>query len=107
MVVCESVIFMEQENQIEGASSKEHVASAKEHLEKAKMHATEAGAEVKAAASAKVDELRRAAGEKLKGAPAQPRQWQSDLEDRIRQKPLQAIFLAFAVGLLLGALLRK
>lgn len=98
---------MEQENQIEGGSSKEHLASAKEHLEKAKMHATEAGAEAKAAASAKVDELRSAADEKLKGASVQPGQWQSNLEDRIRQKPLQATFLAFVIGLSLGALLRK
>jgi|SRR5215471_5999204 len=98
---------MEQENQIEGGSSKEHLASAKGHLEKAKMHATQAGAEAKAAAGAKVDELRSAADEKLKGASAQPGQWQSDLEDQIRQKPLQAVFLAFFVGLAFGALLRK
>jgi ElaB/YqjD/DUF883 family membrane-anchored ribosome-binding protein len=100
-------LFMEKENQMEGGSAKEHLANAKEHLEKAKMHATEAGAEATAAASAKVDELRSAADEKIKEASARPGQWQSDLEDRIRQKPLQAVFLVFAVGISLGALLRK
>ncbi|MGA8659677.1 MAG: hypothetical protein WB586_26440 [Chthoniobacterales bacterium] len=98
---------MEKENKMEGESSEEHLESAREHLEKAKMHATEAGAEAKAAASAKVDELRSAADEKIKEASAQPGRWQADLEDRVRRKPLQAIAWAFALGLLVGALLRK
>lgn len=92
---------------MESESSEEHLESAREHLEKAKMHATEAGAEAKAAASAKVDELRSAADEKIKEASAQPGQWQADLEDRVRRKPLQAIVWAFVVGLLVGALLQK
>lgn len=56
---------MDEENKTEGQSAREHLESAREHLEKAKIHATEAGTEAKAAASAKVDELRRAAGEKM------------------------------------------
>jgi ElaB/YqjD/DUF883 family membrane-anchored ribosome-binding protein len=98
---------MEQEDKNEGESSTEHLESARQHLEKAKIHAAEAGAESKAAASAKLDELRSAAGEKLTAAAARPGKWQTDLEDRVRQKPLQAIMLAFAAGLLVGALLRK
>jgi ElaB/YqjD/DUF883 family membrane-anchored ribosome-binding protein len=98
---------MDQEKKTEATSSKEHLESAREHLEKAKMYATEAGAEAKAAASAKVDELRDAAREKMKGASVQPAQWQTDLEDRIRQKPLQAILWAFVAGLVVGALLRR
>jgi ElaB/YqjD/DUF883 family membrane-anchored ribosome-binding protein len=97
---------MDQENKTEGQSAKEHLESAREHLEKAKIHATEAGTEAKAAASAKVDELRSAAGEKMKEASVQPAQWQRNMEDRVRQKPLQAILWAFAAGLLVGALLR-
>jgi len=92
---------------MEGESSGEHLESAREHLEKAKMHATEAGAEAKAAASAKVDELRSAADEKIRGASARPKQWQTDLEDRVRRNPLQAILWAFAAGILIAALLRK
>ena len=92
---------------MEGASSEEHLESAREHLEKAKAHATEAGAAAKAAASAKIDELRSAADAKIKGASTQPGRWQADLEDRVRQKPLQAVALAFAAGLVVGALLRK
>ena len=92
---------------MESESSEEHLESAREHLEKAKMHATDAGAEAKAAASAKVDELRSAADEKIKEASTQPGQWQADLEDLVRRKPLQAIVWAFVVGLLVGALLRK
>ena len=98
---------MDQENKTEGQSAKEHLESAREHLEKAKIHATEAGTEAKAPASAKVDELRIAAGEKMKEASVQPAQWQTDLEDRVRQKPLQAILWAFAAGLLVGVLLRR
>jgi len=98
---------MDEKNKIEGGSSEEHLESAREHLEEAKAHAAEAGAAAKAAASAKVDELRSAAAEKIKGASAQPRQWQADLEDRVRQKPLQALALTFAAGLVVGALLRK
>lgn len=98
---------MDQENKTESASSKAHLESAREHFEKAKMHATEAGAEAKAAASAKVDELRGAAGEKMKEASVQPAQWQTDLKDRVRQNPLQAILWAFVAGLLVGALLRR
>ena len=92
---------------MEGESSKEHLASAKEHLEKAKMHATEAGAEAKAAAGAKVDELRSAVDEKIKEGSARPGQWRADLEDRVRRKPLQAVLWIFAVGLVVGALLRR
>jgi ElaB/YqjD/DUF883 family membrane-anchored ribosome-binding protein len=98
---------MDKENKTEGESSKEHLESAREHLEKAKMHATEAGAEAKAAAGAKVDELRNVVEEKIKGASAQPGQWQTDLEDRVRREPLQAILWAFVAGLVIGALLRK
>lgn len=98
---------MDEENKMEGGSSEEHLESAREHLEKAKAHATEAGAAAKAAASAKIDELRNAADEKIKGASAQSGQWQADLEDRVRQKPLQTVALAFAAGLVVGALLRK
>jgi len=76
---------------MEGESPKEHLESAREHLEKARIHATQAGAEAKAAAIAKVDELRGAADGKVKQASAQPGQWQADLEDRIQRKPLQAI----------------
>ena len=98
---------MDPENKTEGQSAKEHLESAREHFEEAKIHATEAGTEAKAAASAKVDELRTAGGEKMKKASVQPAQWQTNLEDRVRQKPLQAISWAFAAGLLVGALLRR
>jgi ElaB/YqjD/DUF883 family membrane-anchored ribosome-binding protein len=98
---------MDEENKMEGASSEEHLESAREHLEKAKAHATEAGAAAKAAASAKIDELRSAADEKIKGASAQPGRWQAELEDRVRQTPLQSVALAFAAGLVVGALFRK
>jgi len=88
-------------------SSKEHLESAMGHLEKAKIHAAEAGTEAKAAAGAKVDELRSVADQKIKQASIQPGQWQTQLEEQVRQKPLQALSWAFITGLLVGALLRK
>jgi ElaB/YqjD/DUF883 family membrane-anchored ribosome-binding protein len=100
------VHLLEQENK-EVKSSTEHLESAKQNLEKAKIHAAEATAEARVAASAKLDELRSAAGEKIKAASVAPVQWQTDLESRVRQNPLQAIVMAFAAGLLVGAFLRK
>ena len=92
---------------MEGESPEEHLESARERLEKAKIHAKEAGAEAKAAASAKVDELRGAVDQKIKQASVQPGQWQAELKNRIRRKPLQALLWALVAGLLVGALLRK
>lgn len=91
---------------------------AAEKLESGKSHAVEAATELKAAAGAKLQDLRdtlneradhyrEKAGQIWSDTAGRARTLTEDGEDYIRENPLQAVGIALAAGFILGVILRR
>lgn len=98
--------------------SEKDAKQAAEKLESSKTHATAAAAELKDAATAKLQDLRDTLNERAgqyreranqvwSDTAGRARTFGEDSEEYIRENPLQAIGIALAVGFVLGVILRR
>jgi ElaB/YqjD/DUF883 family membrane-anchored ribosome-binding protein len=55
----------------------------------------------------KVEHLREGAGEYIQSGKAKARELENDVENFVREKPLHALLLAAAIGLLIGLIWRR
>lgn len=98
--------------------SEKDAKQAAEKFESSKTHATTAAADLKDAASAKLQDLRDTLNERAgqyreranqvwSDTTGRARTFSEDSEEYIRENPLQAIGIALAVGFVLGVILRR
>jgi len=77
-------------------------------------HLESATGDLKEAASAKIENIRQAAGQKadelrgaVENAKSQAESWQAEVEAYVRENPTKAVLVALGAGILLGLLLRR
>ena len=98
--------------------SEKETKAANEKFQSGKSHATEAACDLRAAAEAKLQDLRDTLNERAgqyrdranqvwTDAAGRARTLGEDSESYIRENPLQAVGLALAAGFLLGLILRR
>lgn len=86
------------------SSSKEHLSQAAKDLGEA---ATAKYGELRTQAAQKAEEYKGRAQEAFSGASGKAHFYQSETEQYIREKPLQAVGIAVAVGFVLGLIMRR
>ena len=67
----------------------------------------ELGGQVRDVASQKYEQLRDSAGDYYQQGRERAQEWEQNIEDYVREKPLQAVLMAAGVGVLLGLLWKR
>lgn len=67
----------------------------------------ELGGQVRDVASQKYEELRGSATDYYQQGRERAQEWEHNIEDYVREKPLQAVLMAAGVGVLLGLLWKR